>query len=104
MPRLAANLSTLFKELPFLERFQAARRAGFRAVEYQFPYDFPAADVAAAARDADMQVVLHNTPGDSQRGDFGPGTQPSPSSASGLSVPWTTHRRPVAAGCMSWRA
>lgn len=76
MPRLAANLSTLFKELPFLERFQAARRAGFRAVEYQFPYDFPAADVAAAARDADMQVVLHNTPADSQRGDFGLGCVP----------------------------
>ena len=76
MPRLAANLSTLFKELPFLERFQAARRSGFRAVEYQFPYDFPAADVAAAARDAGVQVVLHNTPGDSQRGDFGVGCLP----------------------------
>ena len=38
MPKLAANLSLLFPELPFLERFAAAARAGFRYVEYQFPY------------------------------------------------------------------
>jgi hydroxypyruvate isomerase len=72
MPRLAANVSTLFKELPFLERFAAARRAGFRAVEYQYPYDFKAEDVGAAAREAGVQVVLHNTPpGDAQRGEHG---------------------------------
>jgi hydroxypyruvate isomerase len=72
MPRLAANVSTLFKELPFLERFAAARRAGFRAVEYQYPYEFKAEDVGAAAREAGVQVVLHNTPpGDAQRGEHG---------------------------------
>jgi len=42
MPRLAANLSTLFKELPFPERFAAAARAGFDAVEYQYPYEWKA--------------------------------------------------------------
>ena len=52
MPRLAANVSTLFKELPFLERFEAAAQAGFRAVEYQYPYERDARDVAARARDA----------------------------------------------------
>jgi len=72
MPRLAANLSMLFTEVGFLERFAAARKAGFRAVEYQYPYDFKPDDVAAAAREAGVQVVLHNVPrGDSQRGEHG---------------------------------
>ncbi|HEX6268496.1 MAG TPA: 2-oxo-tetronate isomerase [Burkholderiales bacterium] len=72
MPKLAANLSTLFKEVPFLERFAAARKAGFRAVEYQYPYDFEPRDVAAAAREAGVQVVLHNMPpGDARRGEHG---------------------------------
>lgn len=72
MPRLAANLSTLFKEVPFLERFALARKAGFRAVEYQYPYEFAAAEVAAAARDAGVQVVLHNAPrGGAARGEHG---------------------------------
>ena len=72
MPKLAANLSTLFKEHGFLERFAAARGAGFRAVEYQYPYEFSAADVAAAAREAGVEVVLHNLPrGDAARGEHG---------------------------------
>src|SRR5688500_18187793 len=72
MPRLAANVSMLFPDLPFLERFAAAARAGFRGVEYQYPYEWPAADVAAAARDARVEVVLHNMPpGDAQRGERG---------------------------------
>ncbi|MCX7962281.1 MAG: TIM barrel protein [Burkholderiales bacterium] len=73
MPKLAANLSLLFPELPFLERFGAAAREGFRAVEYQFPYAFgSAAEVAAAARAAGVEVVLHNLPaGDPARGERG---------------------------------
>ena len=72
MPKLAANLSMLFTEIGFLERFGAARKAGFRAVEYQYPYEFKPQDVAAAAREAGMQVVLHNVPrGDLQRGEHG---------------------------------
>ena len=43
MPRLAANLSLLFPQLPFPERFAAAAKAGFRYVEYQFPYPFGSA-------------------------------------------------------------
>jgi len=69
MPRLAANLSTLFKELPFPERFAAAARAGFDAVEYQYPYEWQAEDLAARAREAGVRVVLHNMP----RGDAGLG-------------------------------
>lgn len=72
MPKLAANVSTLFPELDFLERFVAAARAGFRAVEYQFPYQWNPEHVAARARDAGVQVVLHNLPaGDFAKGDRG---------------------------------
>ncbi|MCC6211565.1 MAG: TIM barrel protein [Burkholderiales bacterium] len=78
MPRLAANLSLLFRQLPFLDRFAAARKAGFRYVEYQFPYPFGAAtEVAGAARAAGVEVVLHNLPaGDAARGDRGIACQP----------------------------
>lgn len=62
MPRLAANLSMLFPQLDFLERFAAARAAGFRYVEYQFPYDHDAGEVARRASDAGVEVVLHNLP------------------------------------------
>jgi hydroxypyruvate isomerase len=72
VPRLAANLSLLFPELEFPARFGAAARAGFRAVEYQFPYAWPAADVARWAREAGVEVVLHNLPaGDFAKGDRG---------------------------------
>ena len=72
MPRFAANVSTLFTETGFLERFAAAREAGFRAVEYQYPYDFAPAEVARAAREAGVEVVLHNMPqGDAQRNERG---------------------------------
>lgn len=69
MPRLAANLSLLFPDLEFPARFAAAARAGFRLVEYQYPYAWPAADVARWAGEAGVEVVLHNLPG----GDFAKG-------------------------------
>jgi hydroxypyruvate isomerase len=62
MPRLAANLSMLFPELGFLERSAAAAKAGFRGVEYQYPYEWPASDIAASVREAGVEVVLHNMP------------------------------------------
>jgi hydroxypyruvate isomerase len=72
MPRLAANLSMLFTEVAFLERFFAARRAGFRAVEYQYPYEFKPDEIARAAREAGVEVVLHNVPrGDASRREHG---------------------------------
>ena len=72
MPRFAANVSTLFVEAGFLERFAAARKAGFRAVEYQYPYEFAPTEVARAAREAGVDVVLHNMPqGDAQRNERG---------------------------------
>lgn len=60
--KIAANISLLFTELPLLERFEAARRAGFDGVEIQYPYDAPAAALAAAAAAAEMPVVLINAP------------------------------------------
>ncbi|TAK50567.1 MAG: hydroxypyruvate isomerase [Betaproteobacteria bacterium] len=72
MPKLAANLSLLFPAVDFRDRFAAAARAGFRAVEYQFPYAFAPLAVAEYARAAGVEVVLHNLPaGDAARGDRG---------------------------------
>jgi hydroxypyruvate isomerase len=72
MPKLAANLSMLFPQLEFLERFAAARAAGFRYVEYQFPYAWRADDIARRVAAAGVEVVLHNLPaGDAAKGERG---------------------------------
>jgi hydroxypyruvate isomerase len=69
MPRFAANLTMLFNELPFLDRFEAAAKAGFTGVEYLFPYDFPASELAARLKSNGLTQVLHNLPA----GDWGKG-------------------------------
>lgn len=69
MPRLSANLSFLFNEVPFLDRFGEAARAGFRAVEFAFAYDVPEASIAARLAEHDLQCVLINAP----PGDFAAG-------------------------------
>lgn len=72
MPKLAANLSFLFQDRPFLSRFEAARRCGFRGVEFMFPYDYPVDEVARAAQDAGVEIALFNAPpGDWPAGDRG---------------------------------
>ena len=62
MPRFAANLSMMYPDLPFLDRFEAAAQDGFKAVEYLFPYAFPAHELAARLRANGLQQVLFNTP------------------------------------------
>ena len=62
MPRFAANLSLLYPELPFMDRFEAAARDGFEAVECLFPYAFDAADIAARLKVNGLQQVLLNAP------------------------------------------
>jgi hydroxypyruvate isomerase len=72
MPRFAANLSMLFTELPFLDRFEAAARAGFKAVEFLFPYAFEAQDIRARLDAHGLKLVLHNLPaGDWDAGERG---------------------------------
>ncbi|HYZ31351.1 MAG TPA: 2-oxo-tetronate isomerase [Crenalkalicoccus sp.] len=72
MPRFAANLSMMFTEVPFLDRFARARAAGFTAVEFLFPYEYPAAEIAARLRDNGLQLVLFNAPpGDWAAGERG---------------------------------
>jgi hydroxypyruvate isomerase len=62
LPRFAANLSMMFNEVPFLDRFEAARKAGFEAVEYLFPYEFPAAEIRKRLDTNGLKQVLFNMP------------------------------------------
>lgn len=70
--KLSANVSLLYTELPFLERFKAAAADGFRAIEIQFPYDTPAVDIQLALVANDLECVLINVPaGDLMTGGRG---------------------------------
>ena len=72
MPRFAANLSMMFTEVPFLDRFAAAAASGFQAVEYLFPYDFPAEEIEKRLKREGLENVLFNLPpGDWARGERG---------------------------------
>lgn len=62
MPKFAANLTMLFNEVPFLERFAAARAAGFEAVEYLFPYAYDKNELAGLLKTHGLKQVLHNLP------------------------------------------
>jgi hydroxypyruvate isomerase len=62
MPRFAANLSMLITELPFLDRFEAAAKAGFKGVEFLFPYAFDAGDIRSRLDANGLEVVLFNLP------------------------------------------
>ncbi len=74
MPRFAANLAYLFTEYPFIERFGAAAKAGFEAVELQFPYDTPAAEVKRELDRRRLTMIGVNTPID--EGEFGSAAVP----------------------------
>ena len=77
MPRFAANLSMLFTELPFLDRFEPAANAGFQAVEFLFPYAFSAAEIKQRLDANHLKLVLHNLPaGDWDAGERGIGCLP----------------------------
>jgi hydroxypyruvate isomerase len=72
MPHFAANLTMMFTEVPFLDRFAAAAAAGFTAVEFLFPYDHPADEVGKRLRDAGLTQALFNLPpGDWNAGEKG---------------------------------
>jgi hydroxypyruvate isomerase len=81
MPRFDANLSFLFNEVPFLDRFAAAAHASFEAVEFAFGYDHPVTEIAARLSAHGLRQILINAPpGDWPKGDRGlascPGREP----------------------------
>jgi hydroxypyruvate isomerase len=77
VPVFAANLSFLWQELPFLDRFGAAGEAGFSRVEYMFPYEHPAQELRARLDAAGLEQVLFNLPaGDWAAGDRGIASAP----------------------------
>ena len=99
MPRLAANLSMLFAEVPFTERFRAAAKAGFTGVEYLHPYAERAEDIADRLKENGLTQVLFNfPPGDWEAGDRGIAGLPERSSefrhGVGLAIEYA-----VATGC-----
>jgi hydroxypyruvate isomerase len=72
MPQFAANLTMLFTEAPFLERFERASKAGFKAVEFLFPYAFSATEIKELLDRHQLKLVLHNLPaGDWDAGERG---------------------------------
>mgnify|MGYP002654248786 FL=1 len=72
MPKFAANLTMLFNEKPFLERFALAKIGGFKAVEFLFPYAFEASEIKSALDNNALELVLHNLPaGDWDAGERG---------------------------------
>ena len=62
MPKFAANLSMMYPDMPFLDRFEAAAKDGFRAVEFLFPYAWDAPEIAARLKGNGLQQVLFNMP------------------------------------------
>jgi hydroxypyruvate isomerase len=78
MPRFAANLSMLFNEVAFLDRFEAAANAGFKGVECQFPYDVEATELRSRLERFGLSQVLHNLPaGDWAAGERGIACHPN---------------------------
>lgn len=78
MPRFAANLTMLFNEVPFLDRFEKAAASGFQAVEFLFPYPYPVQELKARLQSHNLKLVLHNLPaGDWDAGDRGIACDPT---------------------------
>ena len=78
MPRFAANLTMLFTEVPFLDRFEHAAKAGFEAVEFLFPYEYSAAEIKQRLDEHRLTLVLHNLPaGNWNAGDRGIACDPA---------------------------
>jgi len=72
MPQFAANLTMLFNESPFMERFEKAAQSGFQAVEFLFPYAFSAQEIKQKLEENNLKLVLHNLPaGDWDAGERG---------------------------------
>ena len=92
MPQFAANVSTMFPDVPVAARFAAARAVGFRAVEYLFPYDESPEEIRGRLRDAGIRIILLNTPlGDAAKGERGLAAMADrPTAGTTSSKRWTT--------------
>lgn len=106
MPRFAANLGWLFTERPFLERFAAARAAGFGAVEFAIPYTHPAEAIARELARHRLECALFNLPmGDKARGDFGiacrPGREAEFREGVALALEYARALRPSRVNCIA---
>ena len=78
MPKFAANLTMLFNEHEFLDRFEAAAKAGFKAVEILFPYAYPVPELQQRLKAHNLKLVLHNLPaGNWEGGDRGIACDPA---------------------------
>lgn len=108
MPNFSANLSMLFTEIPLLDRFQAAAKCGFRAVEIQFPYDHKPQQIRDAATQAGVELVLINVPaGDLMQGGKGlagiPGRENDYQEALDLCVSYAEILRPRCVNVLAGR-
>jgi hydroxypyruvate isomerase len=83
MPQFAANLTMMYPELPFLDRFEVAARDGFKAVEYLFPYAYAADELAARLQAHGLQQVLFNAP-------------PGGTDAASIDAAWANNTRGIA--------
>src|SRR4051812_50224260 len=91
MPRFAANLTMMYNEHAFIDRFSAAARDGFKAVEFLFPYEFPPSDIRTQLDDNALKQALFNAPpGDWSGGERGlaslPGREGEIKSSMGISL------------------
>jgi hydroxypyruvate isomerase len=93
MPKFAANLSMMFNEVDFLDRFDAAAKAGFKGVEFLFPYDYPPEIIAERLEKNKLTLALFNLPpGDWSKGERGfaaiPGRQQAFMAAVETAIPY----------------
>jgi len=103
MPRFAANLSMMFTEVPFLDRFDAAAKAGFTSVEFLFPYEHPADAIGERLRRNGLTQALFNLPpGDWAAGEKGLRRSPNASTISSRAcIPRCLMRkRPASSVCI----
>lgn len=106
MPRFAANITFMYNELEFLERFAAARRSGFKAVEFHYPYEFDKHVICEALESNDLEAALINIPvGDKAKGDNGlaclPGREADFRAAVALAIDYATALGVARANCLA---
>jgi hydroxypyruvate isomerase len=106
MPRFAANITFIYNEVEFVERFAAARRSGFGAVEFHYPYEFEKPVISEALESSGLEAVLINIPvGDKTKGDNGlaclPGREADFRAAVALAIDYATALGVPRANCLA---